>query len=127
MTDAGHRRALVDAADGLGGLDLLVNNASTLGVSPLPPLTGYPDDRFREVLETDVVTPQALVQVASRLLCRFSRPASRNANLEPLIEGVVEVLRNSRLPSHVSLGVEHLVARLPERRCPPLGRRPRAS
>lgn len=41
--DAGVRRAMVAAAGGnLGGLNLLVNNASDLGVSPLPPLVEYP-------------------------------------------------------------------------------------
>ena len=38
ITDASHRRALVAAASELGGLDLLVNNAGTLGASPLPSL-----------------------------------------------------------------------------------------
>src|SRR4026209_269180 len=36
VTDAAHRRRLAEAADRLGGADLLVNNASTLGASPLP-------------------------------------------------------------------------------------------
>jgi len=39
VTDAGHRRALTEAAEALGGVDLLVNNASTLGASPLPRTT----------------------------------------------------------------------------------------
>ena len=34
ITDEEHRRALVAAAGALGGLDLLVNNAGTLGASP---------------------------------------------------------------------------------------------
>src|SRR5205085_2847220 len=38
VTDAGHRRALVQAARELGGLDALVNNASMLGPSPQPNL-----------------------------------------------------------------------------------------
>ena len=38
VTDPAHRQALADAAAGLGGADLLVNNASTLGASPMPPL-----------------------------------------------------------------------------------------
>src|SRR5687767_7112756 len=38
ITDPAHRRALVDAAVGRGGLDLLVLNAGTLGPSPLPRL-----------------------------------------------------------------------------------------
>ena len=37
VADHAHREALVAAADELGGLDLLVNNAGALGPSPLPP------------------------------------------------------------------------------------------
>ena len=40
VTSAGHRAALAAAVNGLGGLDLLINNASSLGPSPLPPLRG---------------------------------------------------------------------------------------
>ena len=42
VTDASHRAGLARAAEQLGDLELLVNNASTLGPSPLPPLTRYP-------------------------------------------------------------------------------------
>src|SRR5262245_46896967 len=42
VVDEGHRRALVAAATAAGRLDLLVNNASTLGLSPLPALDRYP-------------------------------------------------------------------------------------
>src|SRR4051812_27020695 len=38
VADAAHREALVVAAQSLGRLDLLVNNASTLGPAPLPAL-----------------------------------------------------------------------------------------
>ena len=62
VTDAAHRRALVDAAD--GPIDLVVNNASTLGPSPLPPLAEYPLDELRRVYEVNVVAPLALVQLA---------------------------------------------------------------
>ena len=44
VADAAHRRELVDAALDLGGVDLLVNNASTLGATPLPALGDYPLD-----------------------------------------------------------------------------------
>ena len=37
-----HRRRLTEAAESLGQLDLLVNNASDLGAAPLPPLAEYP-------------------------------------------------------------------------------------
>ncbi|HEV2473075.1 MAG TPA: SDR family NAD(P)-dependent oxidoreductase, partial [Chthonomonadales bacterium] len=36
VTDAAHRRALVEAAQAAGPLDALVNNASFLGPSPQP-------------------------------------------------------------------------------------------
>src|SRR6266487_2138678 len=38
ISSPAHRRALVDAVTELGGLDLLINNASALGPSPLPRL-----------------------------------------------------------------------------------------
>src|SRR5580693_5813395 len=38
VTDPAHRAALRHAAQAAGGLDLLVNNAGTLGVSPPPAL-----------------------------------------------------------------------------------------
>jgi NAD(P)-dependent dehydrogenase (short-subunit alcohol dehydrogenase family) len=39
VTDPNHRAALIESAESFGGLDLLVNNASTLGPSPLPERT----------------------------------------------------------------------------------------
>jgi NAD(P)-dependent dehydrogenase (short-subunit alcohol dehydrogenase family) len=68
VTDAAHRRALVDAAHALGGLDVLVNNAGVLGPSPLPQLTRFPLDELRNVIEVNVVAPLALVQEAAPLL-----------------------------------------------------------
>ncbi|WP_076818933.1 SDR family NAD(P)-dependent oxidoreductase [Pseudofrankia asymbiotica] len=63
VTDAAHRRALVDAAARLGRLDLVVANASELGPSPLPTLAGAPLDAVRAVYETNVIAPLALVQL----------------------------------------------------------------
>jgi NAD(P)-dependent dehydrogenase (short-subunit alcohol dehydrogenase family) len=62
VTDPAHRRALVEAAG--VSIDLVVNNASTLGPSPLPPLAEYPLDELRRVYEVNVLAPLALVQLA---------------------------------------------------------------
>ena len=45
ITDPAHRAALLAAC--AGRLDLLVNNAGTLGASPLPALADYPADELR--------------------------------------------------------------------------------
>ena len=70
VADASHRRAVVAAAGELGGVDVLVNNASELGPSPLPRLAEYPLDELRHVFEINVVGPVALVQEALPLLRR---------------------------------------------------------
>jgi NAD(P)-dependent dehydrogenase (short-subunit alcohol dehydrogenase family) len=62
VTDPLHRETLSAAVRAIGRLDLLVNNASDLGPSPLPPIAEYPLDALRQVYETDVVAPLALVQ-----------------------------------------------------------------
>ncbi len=63
ITSAGHRASLAAAITGLGRFDLLVNNASTLGPSPLPALTGYDLGALRRVYETNVIAPLALIQL----------------------------------------------------------------
>jgi NAD(P)-dependent dehydrogenase (short-subunit alcohol dehydrogenase family) len=68
VTDAAHRNDLVAAARALGRLDLLVNNASTLGASPLPALAQFPLDEFERVYRVNVTAPLALVQLALPLL-----------------------------------------------------------
>ena len=70
VADTEHRRALVAAADAFGRLDLLVNNASTLGASPLPPLADYPLGTLEDALRVNVLAPLALVQQALPLLAR---------------------------------------------------------
>lgn len=62
ITDPAHRQRLVHAAGTLGGADLLVNNAGTLGASPRPALANYPLDELRATFEVNVVAPVALTQ-----------------------------------------------------------------
>jgi NAD(P)-dependent dehydrogenase (short-subunit alcohol dehydrogenase family) len=68
ITEAAHRIDLVNAARDLGGLDLLVNNASVLGPSPLQRLADFPVDAIGEVFRTNAGAPLALLQLALPLL-----------------------------------------------------------
>lgn len=67
VADPAHRAALAAAVP---DLDLLVNNASGLGTTPLPPLADYPLDTFRALVETNVTAPLALVQATLPALRR---------------------------------------------------------
>ncbi|MEU9502035.1 SDR family oxidoreductase [Streptomyces sp. NPDC048196] len=68
VAEAGHRAALVAAAGELGGLDLLVNNASALGAEPLVRLADLPLEGLRRALEVNVVAPLGMIQAALPLL-----------------------------------------------------------
>lgn len=70
VTDASHRAALVAAAAELGGLDLVVSNASALGAEPLVRLDSLALDGLRTALETNVVAALGLVQQALPMLRR---------------------------------------------------------
>jgi len=70
IADAEHRAAVLGAAERLGTLELVVNNASTLGPSPLPSLARLSLDALRDVYEVNVLAPLALVQAAMPLLRR---------------------------------------------------------
>jgi NAD(P)-dependent dehydrogenase (short-subunit alcohol dehydrogenase family) len=61
VADPDHRAALAEAVGPT--LDLLVNNASDLGPSPLPPLARLRPDELQRVLAVNTVAPLALVQL----------------------------------------------------------------
>jgi NAD(P)-dependent dehydrogenase (short-subunit alcohol dehydrogenase family) len=61
VADPDHRAELVGAVG--SGVDLLVNNASTLGVSPLPSLGRYPLAELETVYRVNVFAPLALTQL----------------------------------------------------------------
>ena len=75
VADPEHRRRLGDAVG--EPIDLLVNNASVLGPSPLPPLAGYAVRELRSVYEANVFAPLALVQLSLPRLA----PGARIVNL----------------------------------------------
>jgi NAD(P)-dependent dehydrogenase (short-subunit alcohol dehydrogenase family) len=60
ITDPAHRRELAAAVG--DRLDLLVNNASELGPTPLPRLADLPPAALERVLAVNTVAPLALVQ-----------------------------------------------------------------
>jgi NAD(P)-dependent dehydrogenase (short-subunit alcohol dehydrogenase family) len=62
VADPAHRRELIDAVDRYEGLDLLVNNASSLGPTPLPGLDRYPLHQLEHVYRVNVFAPLALAQ-----------------------------------------------------------------
>jgi NAD(P)-dependent dehydrogenase (short-subunit alcohol dehydrogenase family) len=62
LADPAHRRELIGSAG--DQVDLLVNNASTLGPSPRPALARYPLDRLERVFEVNLFAPLALIQLA---------------------------------------------------------------
>jgi NAD(P)-dependent dehydrogenase (short-subunit alcohol dehydrogenase family) len=62
VADDWHRGALALAVREAGGLDALVNNASTLGLSPLPKLIDFPLDVLERVYRENTFAPLALIQ-----------------------------------------------------------------
>jgi len=85
VTDPGHRNALQVAVEAFDRLDLLVNNASDLGPSPLPRLADHPVDALRAVYETNAVAPVALCQLVLPLL-RASSGTVLNLSSDAAVE-----------------------------------------
>ncbi|MFC1419691.1 SDR family NAD(P)-dependent oxidoreductase [Streptacidiphilus cavernicola] len=85
VADPAHRAELIAAAEELGGVELLVNNAGVLGAEPLVPLAEQSVAGFRQALEVNVVAPLGLVQAALPLL-RASRGAVLNISSDAAVE-----------------------------------------
>ncbi|UYM06603.1 SDR family NAD(P)-dependent oxidoreductase [Solicola gregarius] len=62
VNEPAHRRRLVDAVRNAGRLDLLVNNASTIGASPMPTLAEIDVATLRTVYDTNVIAPLSLTR-----------------------------------------------------------------
>ncbi|MFI5780820.1 SDR family NAD(P)-dependent oxidoreductase [Nocardia sp. NPDC051570] len=63
VADPAHRARLAALVAQLDRLDLVINNASALGPSPMPRLSDYPLDMYSAVLSTNVVAPLAILQM----------------------------------------------------------------
>jgi len=86
VADPEHRAALAAAVDGLGDLDLLVNNASALGPSPMPALADFPLAELARVYEVNVLAPLGLIQLLLPALTRAGGrivDVSSDAAVEP--------------------------------------------
>jgi NAD(P)-dependent dehydrogenase (short-subunit alcohol dehydrogenase family) len=86
IADPVHVAALVNAAAGQSGFELLVNNAGTLGPSPLPHVAWLRTGDLERILRTNVVAPLRLVQAALPHL-RAARGAIVNVTSDAAVEG----------------------------------------
>lgn len=85
VSDPYHQQILIEAARTTGRLDLLVNNASALGPTPLPALA---DANLRSVVRTfevNVFAPLGLIQLALPLLAE-SEGAIVNVTSDAAVE-----------------------------------------
>lgn len=57
-----HREQLIAAVKAAGGTDVVINNASDLGGSPLPRLRDLEPAAYERLLHTNVVAPQQLIR-----------------------------------------------------------------
>jgi NAD(P)-dependent dehydrogenase (short-subunit alcohol dehydrogenase family) len=85
VASLGHRNDIAAAIQRLGRLDLLVNNASALGPSPLPALERYPLDELQRVLRVNVVAPLGLMQLLLPLV-RAADGAIVNVSSDAAVE-----------------------------------------
>ena len=86
VDDPVHVAALVGAAAAQGGFELLVNNAGTLGPTPLPPVAGLRATDLETTFRTNAVAPLRLIQAALPHL-RSVRGTVLNVTSDAAVEG----------------------------------------
>jgi NAD(P)-dependent dehydrogenase (short-subunit alcohol dehydrogenase family) len=86
VADPVHVAALVSAAAGQGRFELVVNNAGTLGPSPLPHVAWLRTADLERVLATNVVAPLRILQAALPHL-REQHGAVVNVTSDAAVEG----------------------------------------
>ena len=87
VTDEAHRVRLVAEAVAIGGLDLLVNNASLLGPSPQPALADYPLEVLERVYRVNVFAPLRLAQLTLPHLRASDRGRLLSITSDAAVEG----------------------------------------
>ncbi|HEV3090012.1 MAG TPA: SDR family NAD(P)-dependent oxidoreductase [Candidatus Cybelea sp.] len=87
VSDVEHAHALVAAAQGMGRLDLLVNNASTLGRVPLPRIAQLDRTTFDALFDVNVFAPIHLIQHALPLLAQSETATIVNVTSDAGVEG----------------------------------------
>ncbi len=87
VSDVEHAHALVAAAQGMGPLDLLVNNASTLGRVPLPRIAQLDRKTFDALFDVNVFAPIHLIQHALPLLAQSETATIVNVTSDAGVEG----------------------------------------
>ncbi len=105
VADPAHRRALANAVDDAGRLDLLVNNASVLGPSPQPGLAEYPLEVLEQVYAVNTFAPLALVQL---LLPQLERCGGRIVNVSS--DAAVEAYEGWGGYGSAKAALDHLTA-----------------
>jgi len=68
-------------------IDILVNNASELGPTPLPYLVDYPPDAFADVLQVNVVAPFRLGQAVIRTMLTRREGVVINVSSDAAVTG----------------------------------------
>lgn len=86
VADPGHVHALIAAAERAGRLDLVVNNASTLGKVPLPTLSQIQPETFRSLFDVNVFAPIHLIQHALPLMERVELSTIVNVTSDAGVE-----------------------------------------
>lgn len=85
VSDSDHRKALAEACHEIGGLDVVINNASILGPSPQPAILDYPLNVLEEVYRANVIAPLGVLQAVKDYLKPNARVinVTSDAGVEP--------------------------------------------